>query len=74
MNFLCKTSININYNLSLSLKDLHNKHEFFQRCNSLKEALQLIKITFIEGKIYIKEINNTGLHLILKDKKDESNF
>ena len=72
LSFQCKTNINNNiYNLKLSLKNLHNKDEFFQRCNSLNEAFQLIVITFNDNKAYIKEINNSGIILGIKDKNNK---
>ena len=57
------------YYLELNLKYLHNKYIFFQRCNSLNEAFQLLIISFKE-KGYVKDINNLNLLLGIKNEEE----
>ena len=61
---------NIIYYLSLSLKDLHNKDKFFQRSNSLKEAYDIFLNAFNQSNVFIKEINNSGIIIGIKEKED----
>ena len=66
--------ININYltySLMLSLRDLHNKHYIFQKCNSLQEALELFIIFLNDKKGFIKEINNSEIILGIHDQNND---
>ena len=70
----CSTDINNNiYYLQLSLKYLHSNYLFFQRCNSLNEAYQLMIFSFSE-KGYVKEINNSKLLIGIKNGEEDIIF
>ena len=74
-NLLIIGKDNINnqaYTLTLSLKELQNNYKYFQKCNSLKEAFDLIILSFRDNKGFIKEIENNSLIIIgIQDTKDE---
>ena len=63
--------INLNYSLIITLKDLHNKHHFFQKCNSLQEVLELILKFLNDKKGFIKEINNSEIILGIHDQNND---
>ena len=76
-NILIQGKININdniYSLNLKLKDLHSDYEYFQRCNSIKEAFQLFSICFQERRVFINEIYNSGIILGIHTEKNENIF
>ena len=59
-----KININDNiYSLDLKLKELQDNYEYFQKCNSLEQAFQLLSISFEENKIFIDTLQNSGIIL-----------
>ena len=69
---LGRDNFNQEYKLTLSHKELQNDYIFFQKCNSLKEAFDLIIISFNDNKGYIKEIQiNSNIIIGIQDSKDE---
>ena len=70
-----KININDNiYTLYISLKELQNNYEYFQICNSIKQAFQLFSNCFRHRKVFIKEINNSGIILGIQTERNEEIF